>query len=74
VRNRFSVGDRLELIQPAGNEDYEITRMEGREGQPVTVAAGDGHTVWLPLPETAVGAFAARYLNHSPQALAVAGA
>jgi len=48
--------------------------MEGREGQPVTVAAGDGHTVWLPLPETAVGAFAARYLNHSPQALAVAGA
>lgn len=74
VRNRFSVGDRLELIQPAGNEDYEVTRMEGREGQLVTVAAGDGHTVWLPLPETAVGAFAARYLNHSPQALAVAGA
>lgn len=74
VRNRFSVGDRLELIQPAGNEDYEITRMEGREGQPVTVAAGDGHTVWLPLPASAVGAFVARYLNldaEAPQVAAV---
>ncbi|HBH38210.1 MAG TPA: U32 family peptidase [Curvibacter sp.] len=63
VKNKFSIGDRLELIQPAGNMDYEITRMENAEGQPVDVAAGDGHTVWLPLPESAVGAFLARYLN-----------
>ncbi|MFZ5567265.1 MAG: tRNA 5-hydroxyuridine modification protein YegQ [Pseudomonadota bacterium] len=63
VRNKFSVGDRLELIQPAGNVDYEITRMENAEGQAVDVAAGDGHTVWLPLLESAVGAFVARYLG-----------
>lgn len=63
VKNKFSIGDRLELIQPAGNVDYEITRMENAAGQPVDVAAGDGHTVWLPLPVSAVGAFLARYLN-----------
>ncbi len=63
VKNRFSVGDRLELIQPAGNLDHEISRMEDRDGQPLSVAAGDGHTVWLPLPASAVGAFVARYLD-----------
>jgi len=29
----------------------------------MTVAPGSGHTVWLPLPESAVGAFVARYLS-----------
>ena len=28
----------------------------------MTVAPGSGHVVWLPLPESAVGAFAARYV------------
>ncbi len=63
VKNRFSVGDRLELIRPAGNVDYDITRMENAEGQPVEVAPGSGHTVWLPLPAESVGAFVARYVN-----------
>jgi putative protease len=63
VKNRFAVGDRLELIQPAGNADHDITRMENAEGQPLEVAPGSGHTVWLPLPASAVGAFVARYVN-----------
>ncbi|MCZ8254038.1 MAG: tRNA 5-hydroxyuridine modification protein YegQ [Hylemonella sp.] len=63
VKNKFSVGDRLELIQPTGNVDHEVTRMENTKGQPVSIAAGDGHTVWLPLPASTVGAFAARYLG-----------
>ena len=73
VKNKFSVGDRLELIQPTGNTDFDITRMENAEGQAVAVASGDGHTVWLPLPTGAVGAFVARYLNlkaEVPQVLA----
>ncbi|MEK9950584.1 MAG: tRNA 5-hydroxyuridine modification protein YegQ [Curvibacter sp.] len=72
VKNKFSVGDRLELIQPAGNADHEITRMEDREGQPLAVAAGDGHTVWLPLPAGAMGAFVARYLQPSESEKALA--
>ncbi len=63
VKNKFSVGDRLELIQPGGNVDYDITRMENAEGQAIEVAPGSGHTVWLPLPASSVGAFVARYVN-----------
>jgi putative protease len=63
VKNKFAVGDRLELIQPTGNADHDITRMENAEGQAIEVAPGSGHTVWLPLPASAVGAFVARYVN-----------
>ena len=63
VKNRFGVGDRLEIIQPDGNQDVELSRMENIEAQPMAVAPGSGHTVWLPLPESAVGAFVARYLT-----------
>ena len=57
------MGDRLEIIHPAGNSDVQLTQMENAEAQPMTVAPGSGHTVWLPLPESAVGAFVARYLT-----------
>jgi putative protease len=63
VKNKFSVGDRLELIQPAGNVDYDIAHMENAECESVEVAPGSGHTVWLPLPASSVGAFVARYVN-----------
>jgi putative protease len=65
VRNRFSVGDLLEVIHPSGNHDVQLTRMENAEAQAMTVAPGSGHTVWLPLPESAVGAFVARYVAES---------
>ena len=63
VKNRFTVGDRLELIQPAGNFDFDITQMENTAGEAVQVAPGSGYTVWLPLPAQSVGAFVARYLQ-----------
>jgi putative protease len=63
VKNRFAVGDRLELIQPTGNFDFDITHMENSAGEAVQVAPGSGHTVWLPLPAQSVGAFVARYVQ-----------
>ncbi len=63
VRNRFAVGDWLEIIHPGGNVDVQLTRMENADVQAITVAPGSGHTVWLPLPASAVGAFVARYVN-----------
>ena len=63
ARNKFSVGDQLEIIHPTGNFDVQITRMENVEGEPVQAALGSGHTVWLDLPEACVGAFVARYLE-----------
>jgi putative protease len=63
VRNRFSVGDWLEIIHPGGNHDVQLTQMENAEGQSINVAPGSGHIVWLPLPASAVGAFVARYVS-----------
>ncbi|MDP2370007.1 tRNA 5-hydroxyuridine modification protein YegQ [Rhodoferax sp.] len=62
VRNRFAVGDWLEIIHPQGNHDVRLTSMENLEGQPMTVAPGSGHVVWLPLPQSDVGSFVARYV------------
>jgi putative protease len=63
VRNRFAVGDWLEIIHPAATADVLLGAMENADAQPMPVAPGSGHTVWLPLPESAVGAFVARYVN-----------
>ena len=63
VKNRFAVGDWLETIHPAGNTDVQLDRMENKQADPISVAPGSGHTVWIPLPKTAVGAFVARYVN-----------
>ena len=63
VRNKFAVGDWLEIIHPSGNHDVQLTHMENAEAQAMAVAPGSGHTVWLPLPQSAVGAFVARYVS-----------
>jgi len=63
VKNRFAVGDWLEIITPAGNLDLLLDNMEDAQAQVMTVAPGSGHTVWLALPATSVGAFVARYVN-----------
>ena len=70
VKNRFAVGDWLEIIQPSGNQDLQLARMENTEGLAMTVAPGSGHTVWLPLQASSVGAFVARYLT-APEAQSI---
>jgi len=62
VKNRFAVGDRLEVIHPTGNLDLAIERMENAAGEPLSVAPGNGHRVWIPLPRELPGALLARYL------------
>jgi putative protease len=62
VKNRFAVGDWLEIIHPSGNQDVHLLQMQDGLGLAQQVAPGSGHTVWLPLAERQVGAFVARYL------------
>ena len=62
VKNRFSVGDRLECVHPSGNTSWTIDRMENKNGEAVTVAPGIGHRVWVELPEQQAGAFIARFV------------
>jgi putative protease len=67
VKNRFAVGDRLELIHPTGNSPHLVERMVkvGADGTAtaVEVAPGNGHTVRIPLPPGKMGAFLARLAN-----------
>ncbi len=57
VKNKFAVGDRLELITPDGNIDFVLERMESMGGEAMQEAPGGGWRVRIPLPRTA-GRFA----------------
>jgi putative protease len=62
VKNRFSVGDRLEIIHPTGNRELSVERMQSLLGADIRVAPGNGHRVWIPLPAGLPGAMLARFL------------
>ncbi|GAA5108182.1 tRNA 5-hydroxyuridine modification protein YegQ [Orbus sasakiae] len=51
VKNKFSVGDSVEMMTPQGNITFEITSMQNKKGQPVPAGLGDGHIVYIPIPE-----------------------
>jgi|UniRef100_UPI002F3E4451 putative protease len=50
VKNRFAVGDRLEIIHPAGNREIKVEKLIGISGEAVNEAPGSGYRVRLPLP------------------------
>ncbi len=62
VRNRFSIGDRLEIIHPAGNREITLDAMQKEDGAPADCAPGSGHRVRIPLPPGLDGAFLARFV------------
>lgn len=51
VKNRFRVGDRLELIVPNGqNHEITLESMQDLKGNAMEVAPGSGHKVRIPVP------------------------
>ncbi|QKE65787.1 tRNA 5-hydroxyuridine modification protein YegQ [Aquipseudomonas campi] len=50
VKNRFSVGDRLQLMTPRGNHSFTLQALYTGTGEATRVAPGDGHTLYLELP------------------------
>ncbi|MCS6811240.1 MAG: tRNA 5-hydroxyuridine modification protein YegQ [Tepidimonas sp.] len=72
TKNRFAVGDELEVIHPAGNRRVRIEGMQTAAGEPITVASGHPLRVWVPLGEPVHGALLARVLPSAPSAAAVA--
>jgi len=52
VKNRFAVGDRLELMTPQGNLNFRLDALENKRGERAEVAPGNGHVLYLPVPET----------------------
>jgi U32 family peptidase len=50
VKNRFSVGDELELLTPSGNHRFRLDWMTTVDGKALGVAPGDGWNVRVPVP------------------------
>jgi putative protease len=57
VNNKFSVGDSMELMTPAGNRDFELASMTSHDGEPMTVAPGSDTSVRIPLLKGATEEF-----------------
>ncbi|MFP1904378.1 tRNA 5-hydroxyuridine modification protein YegQ [Lonsdalea quercina] len=51
VKNKFSCGDSVEMMTPGGNVQFTIKGMQNAKGQDTDVAPGNGHIVYLPVPE-----------------------
>ncbi len=60
TKNKFAVGDRLEVIHPSGNRVVAVHTMHNSEGQAIDVAQGNPVRVWLPLDGPSEGALIAR--------------
>ena len=62
VKNKFQVGDKLEIIHPSGNRIVELTEMHSLEGETITTAPGSGHRVRIPLQYMLTKGMVARFL------------
>jgi len=49
VKNKFLVGDELQLMTPNGNQSFTLTHMENNKGEVIKDAKGSGHKVSLSL-------------------------
>jgi len=63
VKNKFSPGDQLELINPAGNLRFTASTMQSRSGETMACAPGSGHIVRIPKPQGLPNALRFSYLT-----------
>ncbi|KAA0013649.1 U32 family peptidase [Billgrantia pellis] len=54
VKNRFEVGDGMELMLPGGNRRFSLACIENKRGESVQAAPGSGHVVRIPVPGEAI--------------------
>jgi len=50
VKNKFAVGDELELMYPGGSKTFVLETMEDQKGNPMDVAKGSAYQVRIPSP------------------------
>ncbi|OBX00031.1 tRNA 5-hydroxyuridine modification protein YegQ [Gallibacterium genomosp. 1] len=50
VKNKFLLGDEVEMMTPKGNIVFTINQMFNRKGESVEAALGDGHYIFIPIP------------------------
>lgn len=66
VKNKFIVGDTLQLITPSGNHTFNLLEMYDKNRQPMNEAKGSGHQVWVKLPVKVIPEFCI-LMRHLPQ-------
>ncbi len=62
VKNKFAVGDKVELILPEGNQDIIIESMQDMYNRDMQEAAGGGYEVKIPLPAGCSQGLLSRYI------------
>ena len=62
VKNRFQVGDKLEIIHPSGNQIIDLSAMRSLKGEAITTAPGSGHRVQIPLQGELAKGMVARFI------------
>jgi U32 family peptidase len=60
VKNRFAVGDKLELVMPEGNKTLVLDKLLDKEHHEIELAPGSGHKVYIP------------YQGHAPEKALIA--
>jgi putative protease len=51
VKNKFAVGDELELILPEGNSNFRLDALQDMQGRPMDEVPGGGYRVRFPLQQ-----------------------
>jgi putative protease len=62
VKNKFQVGDKLEIIHPSGNQIVVLNEMRSLKGEALTTAPGSGHRVQIPLQGELAKGMVARFM------------
>lgn len=63
ARNKFAVGDRLQIIHPAGNTEIVVEQMFNKKGEAIAEASGSGYYVRMPIAaQDLANAMLAKYL------------
>ncbi|MEO8331268.1 MAG: tRNA 5-hydroxyuridine modification protein YegQ [Gallionella sp.] len=62
VKNKFQVGDKLEIVHPSGNRIVELAEIKNLAGEALSVAPGSGHRVRIPLQGQLAKGMVARFI------------
>ena len=57
VKNKFAVGDEIEIMTVSGNYSFKLEKMRNELGENMDVALGSGYIVRIPVPEDVQGDF-----------------
>lgn len=67
VKNKFSVGDEIELMTPQGNTTFKLQHIESaKNGEAMDSALGAGYIVRIPMPTDSIPEFSLLIRNKEP--------